>query len=47
MLNQNVQEALKKFHDNKNEEYKKTQKQIKWTHRSPKYIPNWNKEHHK
>jgi hypothetical protein len=29
MLNQNVQEALKKFHDNKNEEYKKTQKQIK------------------
>jgi polyhydroxyalkanoate synthesis regulator phasin len=28
MANQNVQEALKKFQDDKNEEYKKTQKQI-------------------
>jgi hypothetical protein len=27
-VNQNVQEALKKFQDNKNKEYKKTQKQI-------------------
>jgi uncharacterized protein Yka (UPF0111/DUF47 family) len=29
MVNQNVQEALKKFWDNKNKEYEKTQKQIK------------------
>jgi hypothetical protein len=28
MVNQNVQEALKKFQDSKNKEYKKTQKQI-------------------
>jgi hypothetical protein len=28
MGNQNVQEALKKFHDNTNKEYEKTQKQI-------------------
>jgi hypothetical protein len=28
MVNQNVQEALKKFQDNKNKEYEKTQKQI-------------------
>jgi endo-alpha-1,4-polygalactosaminidase (GH114 family) len=28
MVNQNVQEALKKFQDNKNKEYVKTQKQI-------------------
>jgi hypothetical protein len=28
MVNQSVQEALKKFQDNKNEEYEKTQKQI-------------------
>jgi hypothetical protein len=28
MVNQNVQVALKKFQDNKNKEYKKTQKQI-------------------
>jgi hypothetical protein len=27
-VNQNVQEALKKFEDNKNKEYEKTQKQI-------------------
>jgi polyhydroxyalkanoate synthesis regulator phasin len=27
-VNQNVQEALKKFQDNKNKEYEKTQKQI-------------------
>jgi hypothetical protein len=29
MVNQNVQEALKKFQDNKYKEYEKTQKQIK------------------
>jgi hypothetical protein len=29
MVNQNVQEALKKFQDNKNKEYEKTQKQTK------------------
>jgi hypothetical protein len=29
MVNQNVQEALKKFHVNQNKEYEKTQKQIK------------------
>jgi hypothetical protein len=29
MVNQNVQEALKKFQDKKNKEYEKTQKQIK------------------
>jgi paraquat-inducible protein B len=28
MVNQNIQEALKKFQDNKNKEYDKTQKQI-------------------
>jgi uncharacterized protein involved in exopolysaccharide biosynthesis len=28
MVNQNVQEALKKFQDNKNKEWEKTQKQI-------------------
>jgi hypothetical protein len=28
MVNQNVQEALKKFQDNKNKEYEETQKQI-------------------
>jgi DNA-binding protein YbaB len=28
MVSQNVQEALKKIQDNKNEEYEKTQKQI-------------------
>jgi uncharacterized protein Yka (UPF0111/DUF47 family) len=27
-INQNIQEALKKFQDNKNKEYEKTQKQI-------------------
>jgi hypothetical protein len=27
-INQNVQEALKKFQDNKNKEHEKTQKQI-------------------
>jgi NAD(P)H-dependent FMN reductase len=27
-VNQNVQEALKKFQDNKNKDYEKTQKQI-------------------
>jgi hypothetical protein len=28
MVNKNVKEALKKFHDTKNKEYKKIQKQI-------------------
>jgi hypothetical protein len=28
MVNQNIQEALKKFQDNKNKQYEKTQKQI-------------------
>jgi DNA-binding protein YbaB len=28
MVNQNVQEAIKKVQDNKNKEYEKTQKQI-------------------
>jgi seryl-tRNA(Sec) selenium transferase len=28
MVNQNIQEALKKFQDNKNKEYEKTQKQL-------------------
>jgi uncharacterized protein YejL (UPF0352 family) len=28
MINQNIQEALKKFQDNKNKEYEKTQKQV-------------------
>jgi uncharacterized protein involved in exopolysaccharide biosynthesis len=28
MVNQNIQEALKKFQDNQNKEYEKTQKQI-------------------
>jgi hypothetical protein len=29
MVSQNVQEALKKFQDNKNKEYEKAQKQMK------------------
>jgi hypothetical protein len=29
MVNQNVQDTLKKFHDTKNKEHEKTQKQIK------------------
>jgi hypothetical protein len=29
MVNQNVQEALKKFQEDKNKEYEKTQKQMK------------------
>jgi hypothetical protein len=28
MVNQNIQEALKKFQEDKNKEYEKTQKQI-------------------
>jgi hypothetical protein len=28
MVNQNIQEAVKKFQDTKNKEYEKTQKQI-------------------
>jgi hypothetical protein len=28
MVNKNIQEALKKFQDNKNKEYEKTQKQL-------------------
>jgi hypothetical protein len=28
MVNQNIEEALKKFQENKNKEYEKTQKQI-------------------
>jgi hypothetical protein len=28
MVNQNVKKAIKKFHDNKNKEYEKTQKKI-------------------
>jgi hypothetical protein len=28
MVNQNVKEALKKFQDNKNKKYEKTQKQV-------------------
>jgi uncharacterized protein involved in exopolysaccharide biosynthesis len=28
MVNQNIKKALKKFQDNKNKEYEKTQKQI-------------------
>jgi hypothetical protein len=31
MINQNIQEALKKFQDNKIKEYEKTQKQINGT----------------
>jgi uncharacterized protein YukE len=31
MVNQNIQEALRKFQDNKNKEYEKTQKQINET----------------
>jgi hypothetical protein len=36
MVNQNIQEALKKFQDTKNKEYEKTETN-KWTHRSPKH----------
>jgi hypothetical protein len=35
MVNQNVQEALKKFQDNRNKEYKKAQEKHKINHRSP------------
>jgi DNA-binding protein YbaB len=34
MVNQNVQDALKKFQGTENKEYQKTQKQM--NHRSPK-----------
>jgi prefoldin subunit 5 len=34
MVNQNIQEALKKFQDDKNKEYEKTQKQINETIRA-------------
>jgi hypothetical protein len=30
MVNQNIQESLKKFQDTKNKEYEKTQKQMNW-----------------
>jgi hypothetical protein len=36
MVNQNVQETLKKFQEDKNKEHEKTQKTNKWNHRSPK-----------
>jgi hypothetical protein len=36
MVNQNIEEALKKFQDNKNKEYEKTQKTKKCNHRIPK-----------
>jgi hypothetical protein len=35
MVNQNIQNTLKKFHNTKNKEYEKTETN-KWTHRSPK-----------
>jgi hypothetical protein len=49
MVNQNVQEALKKFQDTKNKKYKKTEdtETNKRTHGSPKYILKWNREHYK
>jgi hypothetical protein len=45
MVNQNVQETLKKFQDNKNKEYEKSQEQVKETigtlykHQSKKRTP--------
>jgi DNA-binding protein YbaB len=36
MINQNIQEALKKFQDTKNKEYEKTQKQKNELYKSPK-----------
>jgi hypothetical protein len=35
-VNQNVQEALKKFQDNKNKKIWEDTKTNKWNHRSPK-----------
>jgi hypothetical protein len=35
MVNQNIQEALKKFQDTKNKEYENIETN-KWIHRSPK-----------
>jgi hypothetical protein len=40
MVNQNVQEAVKKFQEDKNKEYEKTQKQINENHRNPKQTSN-------
>jgi hypothetical protein len=39
MVNQNIQETLKKFQDNKNKEYEKAQKQINETIRALKKTP--------
>jgi hypothetical protein len=36
LINQNVQDALKKFQDTKNKEYERTQKHINETQMSPK-----------
>jgi citrate synthase len=41
VVNQNIQETLKKFQDNTNKEYEKTQKQIN------EIIGALNKDHHK
>jgi hypothetical protein len=46
MVNQNVQEAFKKFQDTKNKEYKKTQKQINELLGAQK-THKWNREHYK
>jgi hypothetical protein len=46
MVNQNLQEALKKFQDNKNKEYEKTQKQINEIIVSLNKHQNETREHH-
>jgi hypothetical protein len=46
-FNQNIQEALKKFQDNNNKKNIRRHKTNKWIHRGPKWIPKWNREHHK
>jgi hypothetical protein len=47
MVNQNIQEAIKKFQDNKNSRIWEITETNKWNQRSPKQTPNWNKDHHK
>jgi hypothetical protein len=46
MVNQNIQEALKKFQYNKNKEYEKTQKQINEIIGALNKTPKGNREYH-
>jgi uncharacterized protein involved in exopolysaccharide biosynthesis len=47
MVNQNIQDALKKFQDTKNKEYKKTQNQINELIGALNKQQSGNREHYK